>query len=83
MSSPHDSVDWELFDRVVCEARQAGVDEATIRAEVAKELADGEDWLSPFSLKGRLSHFTQSGHGPRPPEGESPTRPRIPPPHEW
>jgi hypothetical protein len=83
MSSPHDIVDWELFDTVVRQAREAGVSEATIQAEVAAELGTGEDWVTPFSLKGRLARFTGTGHRPRPPTDESPVMPPPRDPNPW
>lgn len=82
MSSRWD-MDQALFDRVVSEARDAGVDEATIQREVAAELETGVDWVTPFSLKGRLARHSGGGHPPRRPAEGSPVMPPPRDPNPW
>jgi hypothetical protein len=78
-----DAVERKWIADAVAEARDAGVSEAVIEAEIAEQLADGENIFATVAICGHLRHFARGGHRPRPPASECPTRPPTCALHEW
>jgi hypothetical protein len=73
--------DRERIMAAVVEARDAGVPEATIEAEVTRHLEVGEDVFAVTAIVGRLAHYARERRPSRPP-ADNPVLPRAAPPDE-
>jgi hypothetical protein len=64
-------------------AREAGLSEEEIERIIRKQLGDDPNYFDALGAWGHLRSYAKQRQPRRPPEGESPTRTRIPPPDEW
>jgi hypothetical protein len=64
------------------EARAAGLSEQEIARIIREQLGEDPNYFDALGAWGHLRYYARQRRPQRPP-AESPTRPRIQPPHEW